>query len=84
MAKKQGKFDFISEEKRNEYLKEIINFFQNERDEKIGFVAAGELLDFFLQTIGDDVYKKAIKDTKKLLMERIEDLKIELDSLAEK
>lgn len=82
MSKKANKFEFISEEKKQEYLKEIISFFDHERDEEIGFVAAEQVLDFFLTTIGDDLYKKAVKDLKELLRERIEDLEIELDSLS--
>ncbi|HBI25269.1 MAG: hypothetical protein UT41_C0003G0037 [Candidatus Wolfebacteria bacterium GW2011_GWC2_39_22] len=65
-------------------LKAITAFFQDERDEEIGIIAAGEILDFFLQTIGDDVYKKAVGDVKKLLKERMDDLDIELDLLTEK
>ena len=82
--KKKQKFDFVSEEKKTEYLKEIIGFFQTERDEEIGFVAAEKVLDFFLQIIGDNLYKKAINDVKKHLKERWDDLEIELDSLSEK
>lgn len=82
--KRNQKFDFVSEEKRTEALKNIIAFFQDERGEEIGLIAAGEILDFFLQTIGDDVYKKAVSDVKKLLKDRMDDLDIELDLLTEK
>ena len=82
--KRNQKFDVVSEEKRMEALKNIIAFFQDERGEEIGLIAAGEILDFFLQTIGDDVYKKAVGDVKKLLKERMDDLDIELDLLTEK
>ncbi|EKD24007.1 MAG: hypothetical protein ACD_81C00131G0010 [uncultured bacterium] len=85
MTKKRSqKFDFVTEEKRMDALKAITAFFQDERDEEIGIIAAGEILDFFLQTIGDDVYKKAVGDVKKLLKERMDDLDIELDLLTEK
>lgn len=81
MTRKKQKLDFTSEEKRMAYLKEIIAFFQNERNEEIGLVAAEEVLDFFLQSMGEDIYRKAIADAKKLLKERIDDLDIELDLL---
>lgn len=67
-----------------EALKSIVAFFQDERGEEIGIIAAGEILDFFLQTTGEDIYKKAIYDIKKLAKERLEDLEIELDLLTEK
>ena len=84
MSKRKQKFDFVSEEKEMAYLKEIIAFFQDERNEEIGFVAAKQVLNFFLQTIGEEVYKKAIKDTKKLFQERVDDINIELDLLSER
>ncbi len=49
--KRKQKLDFISEDKRKAYLKEIIAFFQDERNEEIGFVAAEQVLGFFLRTI---------------------------------
>lgn len=82
VSKKKNKFDFESEELKTKYLKEIIGFFQGERNEEIGFVAAEKVLDFFLQTMGEEIYKKTIKDCKKLLKERFEDLEVELDILS--
>jgi len=81
MSKKKNKLDFESEELKAKYIKEIIGFFQNERNEEIGFIAAEKVLDFFLQTMGEEIYKKAIKDCKKLLKEKIDDLEVELDIL---
>lgn len=82
MSKKKNKFEFESEEKRTKCLEDIIGFFHDERDEEIGFVVAEKILDFFLQTIGEDIYKKAIKDSKKLIKGRLENLDIELDMLS--
>lgn len=47
-------------------------------------MAAEQVLDFFLQTMGEEIYKKAIKDTKKLLKEKMGDLEVELDILSTK
>ncbi len=82
MPAKKNKFEFESEEKKAKYLNEIIAFFHKERDEEIGLIAAERILDFFLETMGEEIYKKAIKDCKKLLNERMEDLDIELDILS--
>ncbi len=78
--KRKGKIEF-SDEIRLKYINEIVDFFETERGEKIGVVAAGELLDFFLQVFGEEVYKKAVKDCRKLFEERFEDIKTELDIL---
>lgn len=81
MSKKKNKFDFDSEHK-TKYINEIIGFFQDERNEAIGYIAGEKVLDFFLQTLGEEIYRKAIKDCRKLLKERFEDLEVELDILA--
>ena len=74
-------WDFISEESREKYTKEIINFFQTERSEEIGVIAAGELLDFFLREVGKDIYNGAIEDSRKLFKEQLDDLNYKLDLL---
>ncbi len=80
--KAEKKLEFVSEEKKAAYIKEIIAFFQDKRDEEIGFVAAEQILDFFLQTIGEDIYKKAVKDARILIKEKLDDLDMELDLLS--
>jgi uncharacterized protein (DUF2164 family) len=84
MPKKQNNLGFISEESRAKCINEIVTFFKNERDEDIGIIAAGQVLDFFLQAIGEDIYKKAVGDCKKLIREKLEDLEVDLDILSPK
>jgi len=81
MKEIKRKWDRITNEKRKSSIEEIITFFKQERDEKIGVIAAEEILDFFLQTVGGDVYNKGVKDSKEALEKRTEDLKIDLDIL---
>lgn len=82
--KKKNKFDFESEEVRQKYIKEVIGFFYTERGEELGVLAAEKVLDFFIEKIGEEIYRKALKDAKKLLRERIDDLEVELDLLSTK
>jgi uncharacterized protein (DUF2164 family) len=84
MSHKNRKLEFVSEEKKNEYLKEIIGFFETERNEEIGVIAAENVLDFFMNTMGEEIYRKAIKDVQKALREKMEDLDVELELLLEK
>jgi uncharacterized protein (DUF2164 family) len=46
-------------------------------------IAAENILAFFLETMGEEIYKKAINDSKKLLKERFEDLEVDLDVLSQ-
>lgn len=54
----------ISQEKKKAILEEIISFFENERDEKIGCIAAEKVLEFFMEDLGKTIYNKALDDAK--------------------
>ena len=84
MTEINRKWDPLSEIKRNSCIKEIITFFQEKRDEEIGIIAAEDILDFFLQNIGEDIYNEGIEKSKALLKERFDDLEIDLDLLKNK
>ncbi|MEM9052594.1 MAG: DUF2164 family protein [Bacteroidota bacterium] len=75
------KSDRISEEKRKEVIDQIIYFFEKEHDMKMGVLAAGEILNFFLQTAGTEVYNKGILDAKKAMESRMDELRYDLDDL---
>lgn len=64
-----------------QYIQKIIGFFRDVRAEEIGVIAAEEILDFCLETIGDDLYKKAVADCKKIVKTKVEDIEFELDSI---
>lgn len=74
----------LTDERRQKCIKDIIAFFKDERDTTIGILAAESVLDFFLETIAEDIYNKAIADSKKLLKQKIEDLEVDLDLLLNK
>ncbi len=68
-------------EERNKLIKEIQNFFQNERDEDIGIIAAGKVLDFFINILGVYIHNKSLDQTKKWITQRLEDIEIDYDML---
>lgn len=73
--------DLLSEKDRDKVIKEIISHFHTERDEEIGVIAAGDLLDFFSQAIGDGIYNKAIEDARQAIRKMLEGLDFEVDLL---
>lgn len=75
------KWDKLTVEQRKEAKKDLIYFFESERDEKIGVIAAEQLLDFFLEHIGTKLYNQGIVDAKKALEERMSELNYDLDEL---
>ena len=71
----------LSDEEKNLAKEELILFFERERDEKIGIIAAEEIINFFLQSVGSKLYNKGVSDAKKALKTRIEELNYDLDDL---
>ncbi len=55
-------------------LYDIEEYFETERDEKIGSLGADMLLDFILEQVGPMIYNQALIDAHKLMEEKIEDL----------
>lgn len=83
MAEVHRKWDKLTDEQRQNCINELIDFFDRERDEKIGVIAAGALLDFFLQTAGRDLFNQGIDAATKTLGTRMEDVMMDLDVLKE-
>ena len=74
-------FDILSKEDRNKAIKDIIVFYQNERDEEMDIIGAELLLDMFLQNIAPFVYNKAIDDVRVLVKKQLEEIDFELGVL---
>ena len=73
--------NMLAEDDKDRCIKEIISYFHTERNETIGVIAAGNMLDFFLENIAPDVYNKGIEDAKKMLKNQLEGWDVEFDLL---
>lgn len=82
MSKKKNKFDFLSEEEKAKCLNDIVAFFETEKNETIGLIAAEDLLNFFLDLLGENIYNKAVLDCKKIMKEGLINLEFELETLS--
>lgn len=68
----------LSKEDRAQAITSIERYFCENMDEKIGNVAAGGLLGFFLEEVGPAVYNKAVADVQGRLQARISELDFEV------
>ena len=68
----------LSREARQEAIKSIERWFEVERGERIGNIAAGALLGFVLEEIGPSIYNKAVADVQERLGARVAELDIEV------
>lgn len=55
------KWDRLSEEEKQKAIKELIDFYEVERDEKIGVIAADEILNHFLHLLEPSCTTKALR-----------------------
>ncbi len=68
----------ISRQARSEAVASIERYFLVNMDEKIGNIAAGALLGFFLEELGPLVYNQAVAEVQERLQSRISELDIEV------
>lgn len=73
MDKTYSKFRFSQEEK-SMMQDAIIQYFEEERDEKLGIIGSENLLDFFIELIGDKIYNTALDDAKKFYKRSLDEL----------
>jgi len=84
MTKVKRAWDLLSDEKRKIITTDIINYFECERGEKIGVIAASEILDFMLQTFGNDLYNKGVEDSLSFLKKHFNNLEIDMNAILKK
>ena len=68
----------LSRETRNQAVASIERYFQENLEQRIGNVAAGGLLGFFLEEIGPAIYNQAVADVQERLQMRVSELDIEI------
>ncbi|MCT4598109.1 MAG: DUF2164 domain-containing protein [Vallitalea sp.] len=71
----------LKKKDKNKLISEIQDFFEDSRDEKIGIIAAEEVLDFFLNTLGVHIYNKSLDEAKLWISQKLEDIEIDYDML---
>ncbi len=68
----------ISKQTRADAITSIQRYFQENMPEPIGNMAAGFLLDYFVEEIGPAIYNRAIADAQTRMQQRLADLEGEL------
>lgn len=68
----------LTKEARAQALASIERYFNDELDQRIGNIAAGALLGFFLEEVGPTIYNQAVAEAQERLLARVQELDIEL------
>lgn len=64
----------LTREKREDMISSIKTYFFSERDEQIGDLAAGLILNFIIEELAQEFYNQGVYDSYKYMNERVEDL----------
>ena len=64
----------LTKEKRDDMVSAIKNYFLKERDEEIGDLASGLVLDFIIEKLAPEFYNQGVYDSYKYMETSIEDL----------
>lgn len=68
----------LSPEERQQAIASIERYFRENMEQRIGNIAAGGLLGFFLGEIGPCIYNKAVADVQERMQARISEIDIEV------
>ncbi|GGF87043.1 hypothetical protein GCM10010912_35370 [Paenibacillus albidus] len=71
----------LPKEQRDMMVENIRGYFEDERGETIGHLAADNLLEFFLQELGPAVYNAALADCRTLVGQRLQSLEDDMYAL---
>ena len=69
----------LTREERAQAVASIERYFTEELDQRIGNIAAGALLGFFLEEVGPLVFNQAVRKVQDRLHERVQELDIEFN-----
>lgn len=67
----------LSDERRAAIRKALIDLFQEDFDQELSDFRAGEVLQFFVRSLGPVVYNQAISDARGFMLEKLDDLDAE-------
>ncbi|MNZ48797.1 hypothetical protein D3C78_665500 [compost metagenome] len=68
----------LPKEEKAEIIRSVQAYFEEERSESIGELAADQLVDFMIEALGPFIYNKALDDSRQVINEKILQLEDEL------
>jgi len=74
----------IPREYKHSLVNEIQSYFETERSEKIGDLAAENFLEFMIKQLGPVIYNQAIKDCRAVVMQQMERVEDEIYALEQR
>ena len=67
----------LTKEQKDKAIRDIQYYFQSERDEELGNLAAELILDFFMKEIAPMIYNEGLNDAKAWFTSKLADLDVD-------
>lgn len=64
----------LTREKREDMVSALKYYFDKERDEELGDLAAGMLLDYIIKELAPEFYNQGVLDSNRYMNDRVEEL----------
>lgn len=80
----RGLGKLLTDEHRRKVIQDIVDFYETERNEKMGVIAAGALLDFMLEAIGKYIYNKGADDAFQFIKNKLLTSELDMNALIKK
>lgn len=74
----------LPKEQRDQMIRLIQQFFEEDRGEEIGDLAADNVLNFFMSRLGPYVYNQALSDCRQLVSQRMVSMEEDIYALEQK
>ncbi|CAG7599249.1 hypothetical protein PAESOLCIP111_00296 [Paenibacillus solanacearum] len=71
----------LPREEKEQIIGSVKAYFEQERSESIGDLAAEQLIDYMIQELGPYIYNKAVADARVLINEKMNQMEDEMYSL---
>ena len=71
----------LPREEKEQIIDSVKAYFEQERSESIGDLAAEQLIDYMIQALGPYIYNKAVADARVLINEKMNQMEDEMYSL---
>ncbi|HEX4662015.1 MAG TPA: DUF2164 family protein [Candidatus Saccharimonadales bacterium] len=75
------KWDIAPEEIQKKCLNEVITRVEEIEGSGVGVIAAQDIIDIVTENLGPEIYNAAIRDAKKAIEGKLQDIEVDLDAL---
>lgn len=64
----------LEEGRKDSMISQIKEYFLKEREEDLGDLAAALILDFFIESLGKEIYNQGVQDSYEFMNDKIQDI----------